>query len=380
MLQFEFINNPQQFLTLATAWKRLGRESATPYQFFQEWHWVSNWWKLLAPVGHYRLRILVATDGSDVVMIWPWVIKQNYGLRILEPLGGLMSCFDDALIVDTKDKQKILGQAWKYILKHSYVDAIEIRALHESANIASVVRLAGGKAVKSTVSPAVDMLAYDNFDAYLASRSKKMRQNQRRSLKYLGKLGEVRASGDDRDISVDDAIDVCLDFKSQWLEARGLSGKTLVTRDAIQFLKKVCRDYWENTQDAHTCISTLYLDEKLISVGIGFRYQNYHYEYLGGFDYQLERHGPGRLRMEQGIRDCFSKEISGYNMLTPATSFKKIWTNNTPLVEHFIIPVNVRGRLYRDLYMRKIRPGLKKSYKALPSFVRTKLLPGRIWG
>ncbi len=378
-MQFEFITNQQQFEDLASAWGKLSSESAAPYQFFQEWYWVSSWWQTLAPLGNYELKILVATHDNTIVMIWPWVVNQHYGLQILEPMGGLLSCFDDALIIDAQENQGILGPAWNFILENADVDAIELRAVHARANIAPLISNVGGEPIKTTSAPFVDTQAHDSFEAYLASRTKKMRQNQRRSAKYLGEQGELSGNGDDHILSADFAIDTCLSFKSQWLTARGLSGKTMLTNEACVFLKQVCNHYKQHSENAGLCISSLLLDEKYISIGIGFRYHNNHYEYLGGFDYRLERFGPGRLRMEYGIRDCFEKGISGYNMLTPATSFKKIWTEESSVVQHYIIPITVRGKFYRNIYMRKLRPQLKRVYKALPPIIRTKVVPSILW-
>ena len=380
MLQFEFITTKKQFLDLAPAWETLSRETSSPYQFFQDWHWIHSWWENFSQRGNYQLKILVATLDNNVIMIWPWVVNHKYGLQLLEPMGGLFSCFDDALIIAASENQTVLQQAWKFIIQKAEVDAIELRSVHTHAAIAALMADVGGDPINITSAPVVDMQGFDSYESYLAGRTKKMRQNQRRSLNYLSKQGTVVGNGNDLEIPVDIAIETCLTFKTQWLAARGLSGKTLVTNEAEIFMKDICNHYRQHPTTANLCISTLKLNDKPISIGIGFRYNNYHYEYLGGFDYQLERHGPGRLRMEYGMRDCFEKGISGYNMLTPATSFKKIWTENNPIVEHFIIPTNVKGRLYRDLYMRTLRPRLKKAYNIMPPTFRTKLFPSKLWG
>jgi CelD/BcsL family acetyltransferase involved in cellulose biosynthesis len=379
MLQFEFITTKSQYLDLVSAWETLSRES-TPYQFFQDWYWIHSWWENFAASGNYQLKILVATLDNNVIMIWPWVVKQKYGLQILEPMGGLFSCFDDALIMAANENQSVLRQAWKFIVQKAEVDAIELRAVHKHAAIAPLMSEVGGDPINITSAPVVDIQAYDSFESYLAGRTKKMRQNQRRSIKYLSKQGTLKGNGNDEEFPVDLAIDTCLSFKTQWLTARGLSGKTLVTNEATVFMKDICNYYRQHPTTADLCISSLKLDDKPISIGIGFRYHNYHYEYLGGFDYQLERFGPGRLRMEYGMRDCFEKGIDAYNMLTPATSFKKIWTEDNPVVKQFIIPTTVKGRVYRDIYMRKLRPQLKRAYNIMPSTFRTKLFPNKLWG
>ncbi|MCH9698530.1 MAG: GNAT family N-acetyltransferase [Gammaproteobacteria bacterium] len=379
-MQFEFITTNEQFLELETDWKKLNSESASPFQFFQNWYWVYSWWENFASQGDYKLKILVCTDNSSVILIWPWVINNKHGLKILEPMGGLLSCFDDVVMVKTNDNNDLLQRAWKYILEKSEEDAIELKSVHTHATIASLMTEIGGTPISTTSSPEIDMRSYDDFEDYISGRTKKMRQNQRRSLKYICEKGALKGDGDDPALPVDLAIDTCLTFKSQWLSARGLSGKSLVTDQAKVFLKQVCNYYKQNPSAAKLCISSLHLDDKPISLGVGFRYHNYHFEYLGGFDYQLERFGPGRLRMEFGMRDCFDKGISAYNMLTPATAFKKIWTENNPVVEHYIIPTSIRGRAYRDVYMRTLRPRLKKIYNSMPSSFRTKLVPNNVWG
>lgn len=379
-MQFEFITTEQQLEGLATEWERLSKESTTPYQFFQDWYWVKSWWQILAPRGNYSLKIVVGSCASRVVMIWPWVINHHHGLQILEPMGGLMSCFDDALLTETQASGQILLGAWNFILEHADADAIELRAVHEQANIAELLDDVGGVPIYADRAPFIDLQTHDNFDTYLASRSKKMRQNQRRAAKYLGKQGEVNGSGDDQHMSADVAIDTSLSFKAQWLDARGLSGKTMLTDEARLFLKQVCRHYAQPSANTRLCISSLYLDDQPVSIGIGFRCNGCHYEYFGSFDYRLEQFGPGRLRMEYGMRDCFDNRMAAYSMLTPDTAFKQIWTEEAAVVRYYIIALSARGTLYRDVYMRKLRPRLKKIYHSLPSPVRTRFLPSRLWG
>ncbi|MFC3103229.1 GNAT family N-acetyltransferase [Salinisphaera aquimarina] len=295
-------------------------------------------------------------------------------------MGGLMSCFDDAVTVDSPENRQALLPAWEFLLAHAAVDAIELRAVHEQANIASLLDSVGGTPINADLAPFINMQTYPNFDAYLASRSKKMRQNQRRSAKYLGKEGELLGYGDDQQMSAETAIDISLDFKSRWLEARGLSGKTMLTNEARTFLKQVCRHYTRPSANACLSISSVYLDSKPVSVGIGFRHNGCHYEYLGSFDYRLEHFGPGRLRMEYGMRDCFKRGIATYSMLTPDTAFKKVWTEDAAVIRHYIVARSARGKLYRDIYMRKLRPRLKKMYHSLPPSLRTRIRSGHLWG
>jgi CelD/BcsL family acetyltransferase involved in cellulose biosynthesis len=378
--QFELVTAEERFDALAGEWSALFRQSGGALQFFQDWTWVSEWWRQVASAGRASLAIVVARQEGNAVLIWPWVVGRRAGMRLLQPTGGLLSCFDDALVAKHVDRQAMLEQAWAYLLRSVRCDAVELRAVHTGANIAALLHVNGGEPIDTTQAPAIELGDHANFDAYLASRSKKMRQNQRRSHKALGALGEVRGDGDDRKMPVELAIDRCLEFKMEWLSARGLSGKTVVTEEARRFLKRVARTYRESRDGPALCVSSVWLDDRPVSIGIGFRYDNCHFEYLGGFDYRLEQIGPGRVRMEEGIRACFAQGVRSYNMLTPQTAFKRIWTPGGPTVSHYIVATSVRGRIYRDLFVRRLRPRLKRAYNALPPRLRQRLTGFRIWG
>lgn len=379
-MQFEFVTDQRGLEALAPDWHRLMAEATTPYQLFQDWHWVHAWWQNLAPLGHYDLKILVATQDNDVVMIWPWVLKKTFGARILEPVGGLMTCFHDALLASTPESDRVLHEGWACLRSHGQIDAIELKAVHQHAHIARLLEEDGGTPVQAETAPYVDLTSYPEFDAYLASRSKKMRQNQRRTAKYLAQQGTLSVHGDDQHISVDTAIDTSLNFKTQWLEARGLVGKTVITDESRAFLKQVCRAYAKPSSAVRLCISSVLLDDVPISVGVGFRHKGQHHEFLGSFDYRLEHFGPGRLRMEYGLRNSFERGITAYDMLTPDTAFKKIWTEKAAPVHHYIVALTPYGRIYRDLYVRKLRPRLKEVYQGLPAALKSSLVPTRLWG
>ena len=379
MAQFELITTQERFDALESGWESLHRQSAGPLQLFQDWTWISHWWRHVASHGANTLAIVVARRDDVPVLIWPWVICRRATLRILQPTGGLLSCFDDAVVSRDVDALTLLEEAWAFTLSAVDCDAVELRAVHVEANIAPLMRVAG-KPIGTTSAPAIDLTAIPDFDSYLASRSKKMRQNQRRSHKFLGERGAVSACGDDRQLAVETAIDQCLEFKADWLNARGLSGKTLVSDEARLFLKRVASIYRQRQTGPQLCVSSLTLDARPVSIGIGFRFGGCHFEYLGGFDYQLEQIGPGRLRMEAGIRSCFSQGITSYNMLTPQTAFKRIWTHESPAVSHYIVATSLKGRLYRDVFMRRLRPFIKRRYNSLPASLRGRLGSLRLWG
>ncbi|MGV6817445.1 MAG: GNAT family N-acetyltransferase [Thiotrichales bacterium] len=302
-MEFQIIDNVEGLYDLSEQWLDLSREACSPYQLFQDWFWITRWWEHLADQKQYQLHILIGGKNGEIHIIWPWVIRKSPIMNVLEPPGGLMSCFDDALIRDQSSSSQWLDEAWRYLQNSAKFDAIEFRSVHESAQIKSLVDRVGQQPVSLTSAPEINLCSYSDYDDYLSSRSRKMRQNQRRSIKYLGREGDLLLYGEDTEISIEEAIEAALDFKKAWLTARNLSGKTLETDAGEAFLKTVARDYSDPGSPIKAVVSTAYLDGKLIAVGLGFRYGNHHFEYLGAFDYEWERHGPGRAQMEYAIRD-----------------------------------------------------------------------------
>lgn len=373
-MEFQIIDNVEGLYDLSEQWLDLSREAGGPYQLFQDWFWITRWWEHLADQKQYRLHILIGSKNGEIHIIWPWVIRKSPIMNVLEPPGGLMSCFDDALMRDRSSSSQSLEDAWRYLQNSGKFDAIEFRSVHDSAQIKTLVNRAGQQPVSLTSAPEIDLRRYSDFDDYLSSRSRKMRQNQRRSIKHLGREGDLLLVGEDTEISVEEAIEKALHFKKAWLAARNLSGKTLETEAGEAFLKAVARDYSSPGSPIKAVVSSAYLDGKLIAVGLGFRYGNSHFEYLGAFDYKWERHGPGRAQMEYAIRDCFSKGISQFNLLTPSTAFKKVWTETAPEVGQYLIPITLKGQLYKTVYLKQLRPQLKKIYQNLPLRLK-QLLP-----
>ncbi len=371
-MNFELINNEERWVDLAEDWQALFKRSSTPTQLFLEWHWVNGWWQHIGRHRGCALSAVVARKSNQVVMIWPWVLSRRAGLRILEPMGGLLSCYDDALL-DNGYGAKLLEQAWEFLRKNIHHDVAELRGVHEEAKIATTAQRLARKPIAITTAPFVDVAQHSNYVQYIASRPKKMRQNQRRSAKYLGQQGQISGSGNDSTMPVATAIEHCLKFKQDWLKVNGLSGKEIMEPEAARFLHEVCSKYQREDTATQLCISTLYLDEQPISVGIGLRLHNRHCEYLAGFDHRFERFGPGRLRMASGIEDCFMHGIERYDMLTPETSFKRIWTESKPQVAQYMVAASLKGRMYRDLYTRKLRPKIKQLYNALPASMRKAL-------
>lgn len=365
-IQFNSLTTLAQLENIEAEWLSLSDTSGNAQQLFQDFVWNSCWWKHFCVQDNYELRVLTGTSNNELILVWPFVINTHWGLRILEPTGGLLSCYDDALVSSSCDLDRVLNQAWHYLQRHDQLDAIVLRAVHDQAKIADFLKRYGGEPISATTARYIDCDASTNFDVYLQTRSRKMRQNQRRSWKYLAEQGEIKSCADDKVISPEQAIQQAVAFKQQWLNARGLHGKTLTSSEGSAFLIEVCETFQRVGKSRSLCIATLYLDERPIAIGVGFRFHGRHYEYLGSFDYSLSQFGPGRLQMELTIRDCFDKSISAYDLLTPDTSYKKAWADDKAIVRQYIVPMTVKGRLYRDVYIKWLRPKLRAYYNALP--------------
>ena len=359
----DVLSEAAQLADIEAEWRAL-EEHASPFQLFQCFDWVESWWRHVGSAGPHTLHVLAARRDGRLVGLWPGVVTRKGPLRILASAGGLLTCYDDAL-VDAAHPE-VVSELYA-AMRSARVDLLMLPAVHECSVFA---KLDLGQSTAQTTAPFVDCRFAGGFDAYLGSRPKKMRKNQRRSWRMLEKEGAIECRVHDRELSPREAVARALELKKAWVEARGLPAKTLMSNEGQRFLVDVCERFAAEGSRVELCLGTLRLDGEPISIGIGMRLGSRHYEYVGAFDPRYDAHGCGRARMEHTIRDCFDRGLAAYDMLTPSTVFKTIWTDEAPIVREYLLARSFRGRCYRDLYLARVRPGLKRAFNAMPRGLR----------
>jgi CelD/BcsL family acetyltransferase involved in cellulose biosynthesis len=98
--------------------------------------------------------------------------------------------------------------------------------------------------------------------------------------------------------------------------------------------------------------------------------RSYHL-YIGAFHPDFARFGAGNILTENVIAWCCDHGLSCYDMLAPQARSKSDWQTGEVPVYDFAIPLTARGRLYAGLIERRLKPGLRAAFYALPQPIRS---------
>lgn len=364
-LSFEMLTTLQDLDRLEGEWRAL-EAHASADQFFQTWLWNRTWWEHFGSDKSIELRILVGRVRGRVVLVWPMIERRRGTMRVLEPTGGLLSCYADALVapVAAEEREDILIRAWRRWLDEARVAAIHLRAVHARGAIACLFDTSSPSFVSEDASPEIDCSDFTAPEDYLRSRSKVFRKDIRRARKKLGQLGELASYADDRELEPSEAVSIVLAFKRDWIKDNGLPARTVVSPEGEAFLQDYCARVARGDASVQLKVSTIRLDGRIIACGLAFRMAGAQLEYLGGFAHDLRQVGPGKAQLADSVEEAIASGDHTCKLMTPRTPFKEHWTSVAPRVFQHYCATSLSGKLYRTTYLKLARPALKRAYNA----------------
>ena len=188
------INDPAELAALSPVWSELW-ERTPGASFFHSLTWLQIYWKHFG--AGKRLRVLIVHDRGQVIGILPLVVATA---RRSEPFRALMYPLADwgnfygpigpapqATLVAGLDHVRRTPRDWHFI------DLASVDALADKGHTKLALDSAGFVATCETpgISAVVDLAAHGSWEAYLATRSGRLRALLRRREKQLAKHGAV---------------------------------------------------------------------------------------------------------------------------------------------------------------------------------------------
>jgi len=362
-IAFETVTDADRLAAVAAEWRALERRAAAGSQFYQSHGWVEPWWRCIAAPTGWRLRVLLGRANGRLVLAWPLAIAPGRFCRTLAGAGGVLSPYSDA-IVERRDRSAAwLDAAVAEIARWRDYDVVRLDDVRADAAIAPHLPGWLGTPVRSDAAVHVECTAFAGFEAFFAAMSQKSRQNQRRSRKALAQRGTVTVEIDDGGAAAGDILRQAVAFKQDWLKERGLAHAVLESDVALDFLIAAAR---AGQADGTTVVSRVALDGRLVAVGLGFLFNGRFNYYLGAFDQALQDLGPGRVQVEEALRWAFGRGVAVYDFMPPDTAAKAVWARTKMPTASYMAGRGVAGAFWGSFYPRRLRPGLKRVYNALP--------------
>ena len=326
-MQIQLYTKIDQLKEIRTTWQSLLAE--TPHaSFFQSLPWLQAYWRHFGE--GQQLRVLEIAEGDRTIGIVPLVIRRektrvgpiryltyplDYWGSFYRPLG--------------QDPVSILAAGLSYLAQlNRDWDVLELRGVGVDANDCRTTQFVLSENGLSPVMGLLDRCAIvelsGTWDAYLAGRGSKWRNNLRRWRRRLEEAGEVRYERYRSDGGASDPrwdlFEACLSVARRSWQGSSESGTT-ISHDTIGAF---IRDAHQAAAD-FGCIdmNLVYLDES----PVGFAY-NYHYHgnLFGlriGYDASLKALGIGNVLYANIIKDSFARGDGRYDLGPGSLEAKK---------------------------------------------------------
>jgi len=373
-LDIELVTSLKRMAELEPDWRRLEAEvgAARPV-FFQSFGW--NLFVAGMRGKHDRDNfvsplVVVWRRGNAPVAILPLAVVKTSGCRVAVTLDdpfGQFSCIlcdaderVDALIDGLIDRLRSSGS----------VDVLKISKVVQASPLYSALATFGLHQSVEHGTVVTDLRPFDTPEAFRASLGKKARRAQRHSWNRLTQHGSIEVRTVEGRAEVSDIIARSVKQRYEWMKALGKTAPAFRDPAYVPTLLAMADDAPE---DVRLIGFELKLSGRPLALQWGFLHANRYYAYISSRSPEHDELSPGRLHLEAIIGTCIERGIEVAELMSPASPYKLQLGGEIVPITDFELPLTWRGFAMTEVWRRRIRPGIKRGYEALPAPLRRRL-------
>jgi CelD/BcsL family acetyltransferase involved in cellulose biosynthesis len=235
-------------------------------------------------------------------------------------LDSLTPQYNDVLIEKSKDASTYVEYLWQALIGMVQVRRIHSKRLPSSSLLVGHLAMAPQE-VEPTSHKAsfIDLSQFGDYEAYVQSLSRKVRQDHRRRLRLLQKRGVVEFRLADAESFSGDMAWLFAQ-KRQWLDQKGKSSEWLEAPLTEQFFTAVAR---EGIDSGRTWLSVLSVDGTRIAVTLSFREGSTLYMSKIAYDPTWGTYSPGRTLNLLTIQRAFEDGINTIDLMLGQYTWKR---------------------------------------------------------
>jgi CelD/BcsL family acetyltransferase involved in cellulose biosynthesis len=339
-INIECVTTPGRLAELAAPWQALWQRAGN--DIFQHHGWINTWATHTAQQGDFRLRVMLAWEGEDLVAILPCAIRRVRGLNILQWAAQDFSDYCDAVVDPDRDWRTALDALWVALQRSGRIDLVQLRQVRPDARARRVLsREDTALRIDDRHERCLRIdCVWPNGDAYFRSLNKKGRNNHTRGKRILEELGGpvvFRRIGDDEDPTP--ALDRMLALKRDWLKATD-PGSPLLDRDA-PLLRAMLQGALT------TGLATLFVLEcggTIVTASLNFLYETKMQAYFTAYDPAFDRASPGTILIVEYSKWAFDHGMRQVDFLRGDETFKFRLGNAETVLDAFVGARSLLGR------------------------------------
>jgi CelD/BcsL family acetyltransferase involved in cellulose biosynthesis len=353
--RFEIVASSDRLAAIAQQWTQLWQD--TDACIFQSHSWTMAWWKAVENRSVFKLRIGLIWKGDRLLAVLPLAITRRKGLRFLEWAAGAHSDYGDLLCAsDCPDAA--LRKLWSAIFEEGGFDLASLGRLLPEAAARRIIAVHGDshdvgwqQGHRQEISSRIGG-SWESGAAWLASQTKKARQNYRRGIKILGESGTVQF----RLLSPDEPLEPVLDrlaaLKRKWL-AKNERTSDLFTENSL--LLKAFVDVL--AQSGSLRVFVIELDGVVVAVSINFVQHDRMMAWVTTYDPDFARASTGMVLIFDYVQWSIDHGLDMVDLLCGGEAFKDRLANDIVPLHSFIGARTAKGSI--ALLLQGVRRKLK---------------------
>ena len=364
-LETRVTNNVAGLDRLEADWNSLFRAWGGA-NYFMSFDWCQSWWEMLgASQGREPVTISI-WHGGRLVGLMPLAVVRVGPFASGEAMAGETGQYCDILVAGDVASRSEIFDALLAGLKKLKIDRLQFTNVRDDSTLAEFLNRHGSTSASPMVNCEIDCDAFEDFDAYMATRSSNLRKNLRRRRRKLADHGAVAYEVVTDPAEFEETTRAIVDHKLEWLAARGLHGRFLARPEVAPWFAEVCR---RALASGHLHLSVLRVDGAVVASQLAFICGKRLTGYFASFDMRFASYAVGRVQTHGFIEDLFGHGLV-IDLMPPNDAYKLEWGEEGTIARAHTLPVTIRGRLVCVVHNARSRAWLKKLYLSLPHAMR----------
>ena len=350
---------------------------------FQTFGWLAKWQQRIGSLGGTRpAMVLGRSEGGALLFILPLAIETRGPIRRLIWLGSELCDYNAPLIA--RDFWAHVGdftELWGKVLRllrsdpRLHFDLVDLQKMAETVG-SERNPLLSLKSLPNASSAHVATLGRDWQEFYKAKRSSETRKKERKQLKRLAEIGEVRFVGVKDTAEIDRTLETLMQQKAKTFARMGVENL---------FARAGYRAFWLDAATALrtvTHVSRLEVGTTTAATSLGLIFRGCYYLVLSSYhDGEVMRFGPGRAHLHELLRHAIEHDFRHFDFTIGDEPYKRDWADIEVRLYDHLQAVTLKGAIVvammlafrRTKRLIKTKPALWQAYckaRELARFLR----------
>lgn len=334
-------------------------QSGLDHYVFQSYEWLAHWQKEVGQHENVQPVIVVTSDESGILAIFPLAIRKVGFIRVLEFLGGGQTDYSAPLLMSDAFTPAKFEVLWNELLKsipkfdaYNFLHIPELLGDHVNPLISVSSSFFEGYSYQARLP--------DSWDEYRKILPAKLRADNLRSIRRLSEMGRLEFKVAKSDVENMIFINAMFEQKERrYLETGSIN---ILSNQNV-------RSFYFNSSaamlnDPKIHLSALTLDNKILATHLGVIYKDRFYylfpTYVGG---SFAKFSTGRILLEFIIMWAIKNNIKIFDFTIGTEAYKEIWSNYQMRLYRIVEPVTIYGYLFswiqKRIYWIKNTPPLR---------------------